>query len=257
MATRVVNVTILAAIAALLCVSVFAQAPAAPAKPVAAAPAAPAAAAKPAAAAPAAPAASGDLVPLKLDLPKPMFVGTPKSTPSKNLDPKTGTKRDPLMVPKDVVPISKGKPASASDKEPVIGEMPMITDADKEAQDGSYIEFGPGTQWVQVDLQGEFEIFAILVWHYHSQARIYHDFIVQISDDKDFVKDVKTVYNNDDDNSSKLGVGKDYEYIETNEGRLVDAKATKGRYVRCYSRGNTSNDMNHMTEIEVFGRPAK
>ena len=47
-----------------------------------------------------------------------------------------------------------------------------------------------------------------------------------------------------------------YEWIETNEGRLIDAKGVKGRYVRLYSNGNTSNDMNHYIEIEVYGRPA-
>ena len=71
------------------------------------------------------------------------------------------------------------------------------------------------------------------------------------------VKDVKTVYNNDHDNSAKIGVGSEKEYIETSEGRLVDAKGAKGRYVRLFSNGNTSNDMNHMIEVEVYGRPAK
>ena len=218
----------------------FAQAAAAPAAP---------------AAAPAAPA--GDKVELKLELPKAMFVGTPKQVNSTHLDPTTGKPRAAFMVPKDVVLLSKGKKATASDSEPVIGDLSMITDGDKEGADGSFIEFGPQTQWAQVDLGAAAEIYAVVVWHYHSQARLYRDFIVQISDDPNFVKDVKTVYNNDDDNSSKLGAGKDYEYIETNEGRLVDAKGVKGRYVRCYSNGNTSNDMNHLIEIEVFGRPAK
>ena len=40
-------------------------------------------------------------------------------------------------------------------------------------------------------------------------------------------------------------------------GRVVDAKGTKARYVRLWSNGNTSNDMNHYCEVEVFGTPAK
>jgi len=112
-------------------------------------------------------------------------------------------------------------------------------------------------QWEQVDLGSEQQIFAVVLWHYHSQARVYHDVLIQISDDPNFVKNVTTVYNNDHDNSAGLGVGTDKEYIETSEGRLIDCKGVKGRYVRAYSHGNTSNDMNHMIEIEVYGRPAQ
>ena len=67
--------------------------------------------------------------------------------------------------------------------------------------------------------------------------------------------DFDTVYNNDHDNSAGMGVGKDLAYIETNEGRLVDGKGTTGQYVRLYSKGNTSNEMNHYIEVEVFGIP--
>jgi hypothetical protein len=31
----------------------------------------------------------------------------------------------------------------------------------------------------------------------------------------------------------------------------------KGRYVRLYSNGNTSNDLNHYVEVEVYGTPVK
>ena len=86
---------------------------------------------------------------------------------------------------------------------------------------------------------------------------MYRDVIVQVSDNKDFLKGVQTIFNNDHDNSSGLGVGKDKEYIEVAEGRLFDPKGVKGRYVRLYSNGNTTNDLNHYVEIEVFGTPAK
>ena len=46
-------------------------------------------------------------------------------------------------------------------------------------------------------------------------------------------------------------------YVETNEGKLIDAKGAKGRYVRLYSMGNNSNDQNHYLEVEVFGRPVQ
>jgi hypothetical protein len=86
---------------------------------------------------------------------------------------------------------------------------------------------------------------------------VYRDVVVQVSDDKDFINGVTTLFNNDHDNTSGLGVGKDKEYIETYEGKLVDAKGVKARYVRLYSGGNTSNDMNHYVEVEVYGIPAK
>ena len=63
-----------------------------------------------------------------------------------------------------------------------------------------------------------------------------------------------TVFNNDYDNSSGLGVGTDKEYLESHEGKLMDGKGAKGRYVRLYSNGNTSNDANHYIEVEVYGK---
>ena len=78
---------------------------------------------------------------------------------------------------------------------------------------------------------------------------VYRDVVVQISDDPAFSKDVTTVY----DNSA---AGKDRAYIESYYGKIIDAKGAKGRYVRLYSNGNTSNKLNHYIEVEVFGKPA-
>ena len=61
---------------------------------------------------------------------------------------------------------------------------------------------------------------------------------------------------NDYDNSSGLGIGEDMGFVETSEGRLIDCRGVKGRYVRFYSRGSHIDDKNHYTEVEVFGRPA-
>ncbi len=66
-----------------------------------------------------------------------------------------------------------------------------------------------------------------------------------------------TVYNNDVDNSSGLGVGTDREYFETHEGRIVDAKGVKGRYVRGYTKGGSLSALNCWQEIEVYALPAK
>ena len=69
-----------------------------------------------------------------------------------------------------------------------------------------------------------------------------------------FTTNVTTVFNNDIDNSAGLGIGTDLHYIETHEGKLIDAKGVKGKYVRLYSNGNTSNDLNHYIEVEVYGK---
>ena len=78
--------------------------------------------------------------------------------------------------------------------------------------------------------------------------------VVQISDDPDFISNVKTIFNNDHDNSSGLGIGKDREYFESDEGKIMDAAGVKSRYVRCYSKGNTSDAQNHYIEVEVWGK---
>jgi len=83
------------------------------------------------------------------------------------------------------------------------------------------------------------------------------DVIVQTADAPDFITNVRTLFNNDIDNSAGLGVGADMHYIETNKGELIDAKGSKARYVRLYSNGNTANDLNHYIEVEVYGKPAK
>src|SRR5690606_19841319 len=133
------------------------------------------------------------------------------------------------------------------------GELSFITDGDKSGPDGTYVELGPGLQWVQVDLGASANIAAIAVWHFHSQARVYHDVIVQVSNDKDFKSGVTTLFNNDNDNSAKLGRGSDRPYMDTFQGRVIDGKNTTARYVRLYSNGNTSDELNHYCEVEVFG----
>ncbi len=193
-------------------------------------------------------------VPLKIELPRPLFAGTPRPIQLPNLEPATAGKRPDLMVPAGTVLLSKGKPVTSSDAQPVIGELAFITDGDKSGTDGAYVELGPALQWVQIDLGAPAKLAAIAVWHFHSQARVYHDFIVQVSDDPAFKQGIVTLYNNDDDISAKLGKGTDKAYIEGFQGRVVDAKGSTARYVRLYSNGNTSDELNHYCEVEVYGQ---
>jgi hypothetical protein len=215
-------------------------------------------AAEPAKDPPAASASGEKMVPLEIKLPKAMFEGTPKNIkPSPTLEKYVDKPRPVFMVPEGVKVLSKDKAVKSSDMEPIIGELKLITDGDKEGTDGSYVELGPGRQWIQIDLKEPAAIYAILMWHYHGEGRVYHDVVIQVADDADFIENVKTIYNNDFDNSSGLGIGKDLEYIEDYRGRLIDAKGAKSRYLRLYSKGNTSNDQNHYIEVEVYGKPAK
>ena len=78
-----------------------------------------------------------------------------------------------------------------------------------------------------------------------------------MADDPDFITNVQTVFNNDIDNSSGIGAGRDMHYVETSEGKLIDAKGVQGSYVRCYSNGNTNNDLNHYIEVAIYGKPLK
>jgi len=197
-----------------------------------------------------------DKVPLKTDYPPPLFVGTPVPIKLPNLEPAATGERPDFLVPVGTVNLAAGKKVTSSDKEPVMGTLDLVTDGDKAGDEGSWVELAPGKQWVQIDLEKSADIYAIMLWHYHSQARVYLDVVVQVSDDPEFTKDVTTVFNADAQNELGLGAGKDLAYIESYEGKLIDAKGVKARYVRLYSKGNTTNKLNHYIEVEVFGKPA-
>ena len=93
-----------------------------------------------------------EMVKIALELPKAMFVGTPKNVKTKNLE-RPGTQRvTTMMAPAGTVNLAKDKAVESSDAFPVIGELSYVVDGDKEGADGSYVELGPGVQWVQVDL---------------------------------------------------------------------------------------------------------
>ena len=201
--------------------------------------------------------AAQKLEPIDVKLPKAVFTGTPQNINVTNLEKPLGRPRPPFLAPAGTENVALGKPVSSTDEEPIIGEIDMITDGDKEAAEGSYVELGPFVQHITIDLEATFEIYAVVFWHYHKQPRVYFDVVVQVSDNPDFVENVTTLFNNDIDNSAGLGIGSDKHYVETAEGRLVDAKAAHARYVRLVSNGNSNNDLNHYVEVEVYGKPVK
>ena len=196
---------------------------------------------------------------LKLKLPKPLFYGTPRRIRVPYRRPNRNRK---IVVPvgMDVRNVARGKAVTSSEKDPIIGKIGMVTDGDKEGTDGSYVELMPGRQWVQIDLQATCDIYVIVLWHYHREQCVYQDVIVQVADDPNFLLNVETVFNNDRDNSSGLGVGRDSQYLEYYKGEAIQfhpSEPVTGRYVRFYSNGNSTNDLNHYTEVEIWGRAAR
>jgi len=197
------------------------------------------------------------LAPLDIKLPKLMFISWPCYQGVLNLEKPLGKPRPPFSAPIGTKNVARGKPVISTDEKPIIGRLEMITDGDKEAADGSYVELGPFKQSVTIDLEAEYDIYAIVVWHYHGQAVVYFDVVVQVTNDPDFIANVRTLFNNDIDNSAGFGIGSNMHYVETNEGKLIDAKGVKARYVRLYSNGNSCNEFNHYIEVEVYAKPAE
>ena len=205
-----------------------------------------------------APAASGQtLVPLPIVLPQPVFEGTPQNLKVPNLEKPRWKAREPFLAPAGVKNVARRKLVAGSDANPIVGELNMITDGERSGEEGYFVELAPGKQHITIDLGAPHEVFAVLFWHYHNAPRVYLDVVVQIADDAGFTKNVRILMNNDHDNTSGLGAGRDMNYVETSEGRLVDAKGAIARYVRLYSNGNNANNLNHYVEVEVFGRPSK
>jgi hypothetical protein len=202
--------------------------------------------------------AAEDLVPLKLKLPSPAFVGTPQNIPAgSDVEPLATTPRPPFLVPKDVKNVAPSSAITASDTNATPRILAKITDGDKQATDTGVVLLRKGSQYVQFDLGNTFELFAVLIWHAHDTPKVYHDVIVQVADDAAFAQNVRTLFNNDRDNSSGRGAGTDREYFETHEGKLVPMNGARARFVRLYSRGSTESVLNEYTEVEIYGRPAK
>ena len=103
-----------------------------------------------------------------------------------------------------------------------------------------------------LDLGGQYYLNGLAVWHYFDDARSYHDVVFEVADNEDFT-DSTVVFNSDADNSLGLGAGTDAEYVESSAGKLVQFAPLPGRYIRLWSDGNTVNDDNHLTEVEVYG----
>jgi hypothetical protein len=199
-----------------------------------------------------------DLVPLKIKLPAPAFVGTPSDAPvGTSVEKPSGVPRSLLMVPPGVINLAAKKRVTTSDTNQVPENLVKITDGDKEASEEGTVLLRRGVQWIQIDLGAPSEIYAIVIWHAHDTPKVYHGVVAQVADDAEFTQNVRTLFNNDQKNVDGLGEGTNREYFETNEGKLIECKGTVARYVRLYSKGSTESRLNEYTEVEVYGRPAK
>jgi hypothetical protein len=197
------------------------------------------------------------MVPLKLDLPKPMVLGTPFpiNEPNVSKERVKGQPRPVVRVPMGSVNLALKKPVTTNEPLAFAGEPDMVTDGDKSGEDGHEVNIGFGKKWVQIDLGAKSTIYAIAIWHYHNEIepRAYRDVIVEVANDGDFEK-TTIIYNNDHDNSYGRGAGTAKGWIERSEGKvLAFPKGVVARYVRLHSRGNSQNDQNHYVEVEVYG----
>jgi hypothetical protein len=192
--------------------------------------------------------------PLVLKLPMPaMKSGSFVLPAGPNIEPYSDQPPPPFLVPKGVKNVAAGRPVITSVK-PFTGQPSQVTDGRKEAYDSDMVQMKQGTQWIQVDLGEDYAIYAIAMWHDHRYwTQTMHDVILQVSDDPAFQNGVTTLFNNDRDNSSGIGIGTDLEYFETKFGRIVDGKGTKARYVRSYTNGSNLSRLNSWQELEVYG----
>jgi len=197
------------------------------------------------------------LEPVHIVLPKPGYEGTPPNFLNiPNMEKPSYKERGPFLAPPGVTNCAKGKKVTSSDKEPIVGDLDMVTDGDNTQIEGNNVELGQGVQWVTIDLTAPHEVYGILFWHYY-QPRVYFSVVVQTAADEAFTKNVQTCFNNDTNNKAGQGAGKNLNYVETYEGKLVDCKGVVARYVRLFSAGNNANALNDYIEVEVYGRPAK
>ena len=196
------------------------------------------------------------LIEIAFDIPSSMFIGTPEDIDVENLQSLPTGKRAPFMAPAGTKNLALGKLVTVlDDEEPISGDLPMITDGDKETGDGSVVGIGIFEQYITIDLGAEHKIYALLLWHYHMQGRVYNDVVVELSTDVNFKENVHIIFHTDHDDSLDPGhgIGKDMNYIDTNEGKLLDGKGHSARYIRCHSNGNNTNDTNHYIEVEAWG----
>ena len=146
------------------------------------------------------------MVAIEIELPAPAFRGTPVPQKSRTSRSRWASRGRRSWLPKarSTWPAASRSP-SATRRRPPASSTSSPT-ATRRPPTSATSSCGRAREWVQIDLGQKATIYAVLVWHNHAEARVYRDVIVQVSDDPDFL-DAQTVFNNDYDNSSGLGIG--------------------------------------------------
>ena len=116
---------------------------------------------------------------LKIDYPEPLVKGTeiPKGIPNLEKARKKNTAPASFKIPKGCENVAEGKYVTGSDEDPSEGDLDLIVDGD--ADGNEIVQLKSGLQWVQIDLEDKFALYAIQLWHYHAEARVYNDVIIQ------------------------------------------------------------------------------
>lgn len=209
---------------------------------------------------------AAELAPLPLRLPVPSMAnnGPAQFFQGPHIEHISDRPRLAFLAPRGVTNVALGKGVTSSTTNLWSGRLSQITDGQKEPIEDQVVELSKGVQWVQIDLKAEHQIYAILLWHNHITMRLFRGVIVQTADDPEFRTNVRTLFNNDWASSCGLGAGTEKEYYETHEGKLIDTKGIKARYLRFYSNGYRDIKVgdeylktNDYQEIEVYGLPAK
>lgn len=192
---------------------------------------------------------------IRPEMPKPLCTVSPGWSPGDlppNMIEGWFSRVREVEIPCRVSLLSRGAPVTSSDPAP-LGDLSLVTDGDKEGDDGYFVDILPGLQWVQIDLGATRDLWLIWLWNYHKVPVFYKDVIIEVASQEDF-SDARIVFNNDCDNSSKKGMGSDKSWVGTNCGWPVKLSGLPARYVRLYSNGRNIDDTNHWIEVEIYGR---
>ncbi|MFD2334317.1 fibronectin type III domain-containing protein [Cohnella sp. GCM10020058] len=171
------------------------------------------------------------------------------------------------VVMESTINVAKNKSVTSNGTASNNVPLSILTDGVTARDQYALIGVSTGPKWVQVDLGQAFGIKKINIrndWGASADTyRTGRDHVVQVSNDPNFATGVTTVFNNDQDNSSGLGVGTDAEYQEPADGSgktITLSSAINARYVRFSANGHvrvnqTYNAVNTPVEIEVYADP--
>jgi hypothetical protein len=165
------------------------------------------------------------------------------------------------------VNVARGKEVTSNGTATAGTSLANVTDGVLGRTNYALISTADGPKYVQIDLGEEWEIAEVrLINDWGSSSATYrtgNDYVLQLSNDPDFLTGVTTIFNNDADNTLGLGAGTDPEYVEYGDGggRTIALEDTVwARYVRFWGNGHTRvngevHQVNTPVEIEVYADP--